>query len=253
MKTSNAIRLFLFMAMLTIFIAPVDGFTDSKAIYDGRLSLEPAKLSPQEESLFRGKILPAARASWRGEEANAACGEGSEARAVDIAQGSFTRPNSVQTVFLYTYCITGHNFALDGVAVIEDDKVVSHLVYEGDWENAIGALPDINGNGRSEILIASGGTSQGVTWGYVRIIELSESSVTKFGGMKTYSENCGVDEKKGSAEAYRLSAQTGGVPVFHQEAFIDRGYCKDKSGWRKSGTRRPISLKEDTTEYEFIQ
>jgi hypothetical protein len=142
------------MAMLSIFIAPVNGFTDSKTIYDGRLSLEPAILSPQEESLFREKILPAARVSWRDGEGSDACGEGPEARAVDIAKGSFTRPKSMQKAILYTYCITGDNFALDGIAIIEGDQVVSHLFYEGDRENAIGALPDISGDGRSEIIPA---------------------------------------------------------------------------------------------------
>jgi hypothetical protein len=92
-----------------------------------------------------------------------------------------------------------------------------------------------------------------VTWGYVRIIELSGSSVTKFGSMKAYSDNCGADEKNGRAEAYRHSVKTGRVPVFYQEAFIDTGYCKSKGGWRKSGTRRPISPEEDKTEYEFAE
>lgn len=67
--------------------------------------------------------------------------------------------------------------------------------------------------------------------------------------MKAYSDNCSADERNGSAKAYRLSVKTGRVAVFYQEAYINRGACRDEGEWRKSGTHRPISLERDPIGY----
>ncbi|MDR3556089.1 MAG: hypothetical protein P4L55_15135, partial [Syntrophobacteraceae bacterium] len=170
------------------------------------------------------------------------------------ARGSFTKPDSDQKAILYRYCETGHNRALNGIAIVEKGAVVCHLAYPGDWDNGVGALPDINGNGRSELLISSGGTNQGITWGTIRIIELSDTIVlTKFGGTKTLSDNCGADEEKGSATAYRILVKSGPMADFYQELFVNKGACSGTGVWEKSGKREKVSLENDRTDYEFIR
>jgi hypothetical protein len=59
-------------------------------------------------------------------------------------------------------------------------RVVAHIVYEGGQDRAIGALPDIDGNGLAEILVATGETNQGVTWETISIIELAGSEITEW-------------------------------------------------------------------------
>jgi hypothetical protein len=224
-----------------------------KPIYDGRLALGSTKLSSSEDALVKEKILPAAQKRWHEDESDQGCIEGLNSGAIDMARGSFTKPNSDQRAILYTYCSTGHNMALNGIAIIENDKVVSHIVYEGGWDSAIGALPDINGNGRSEILVASGGTNQGQTWRSISIIELSDTIVlTKFGMTGVFSDNCGAVEKNCKVEAYRISVKSGGTPVFYREAFVNGGSGKE-SGWKKSDALKRISLENDELEYEFVK
>lgn len=252
-KILTVISLLLFILLLSHPAVPENAFTQSlKLIYDGRLSLAPTKLFPSEEALMKEKILPAARNLWHEQESDLVCAPGFEATALDSARGSFTRPKSDQRAILYRYCETGHNMALNGIAIIENAQVVTHIVYEGGWDNSIGAMPDLNGNGLSGILVASGGTNQGVTWKSISIIEISGNRVTKFGQTETYSDNCGVGEKNGKAEACRLFVKVGKTPVFYREAFVNKGVC-DGGTWTKSGTPGQISLKEDETEYQFIK
>jgi hypothetical protein len=246
--------LILFIALWSGLLAPASvRAQEVHTIYDGSLELKTTKLSDAENALIKEKVFPAARNEWHDQEADGVCAEGFSPEAIDVARGSFTKPNSDQKAILYRYCETGHNFALNGIAVIENDRVVSHLVYEGARDNAIRALPDIDGNGRSEILIGSGGTNQGVTWETVTMIELSDTTaLTKFGHTEVLSDDCGFDEKKGSATAYRLSVKPGAKPVFYREAFVDKGACNGTGGWKQSGALQRISLEKDEIDYQFI-
>jgi len=248
-KTLKVSCLLLFISILSHAAIPENACTqDSKQIYDGRLTLNTTKLSPSEEALFKEKVLPSVR-NWHEQESELVCNPGFEATAIDIAQGAFTRPKSDQRAILYSYCVTGHNMALNGIAIIDNDQVVAHIVYEGAWNNAIGAMPDLNGNGLSEILVASGGTNQGITRASISIIELSGNGVMKFGWTETFSDNCGGGDDNCKAEASRLSVKAGKTPVFYREAFVN----KDGGKWVRSGTPRHISLKMDETQYELIK
>jgi hypothetical protein len=225
-----------------------------KTIYDPRLDLKPAVLSPVEEALMKEKVLPAAGKEWHDQELAGKCEAGKAPGVIDVARGSFTKPGSDQKAILYRYCETGHNMALNGIAIVEKGAVVCHLVYPGEWDNGVGALPDINGDGRSELLISSGGTNQGITWGSIRIIELSDTIVlTKFGGTRTLSDNRGADEKNGRATAYRISVKSGPMADFYHELFVNKGACSGTGVWKKSGKREKISLENDTTDYQFIR
>jgi len=247
-------RLILFIAILMGLIAPVEAPAQNwKPIYDGRLILKQTRPSSSEGILMQESVLPAARKTWHEQESDRLCTAGFEAAAIDIVRGSFTRPESDQKAILYRYCETGNNMALNGIAVIENAQVVAHVLYEGGWDNAIGALPDINGNGLSEIVVATGGTNMGETWEAISIIEVSGSGVMKFGQTKTRSDNCGADEKHGKAEACRLSVKVGSTPIVCRETFVNDGFCGGTGKWRKSGDQKQISLEEDEIEYELIK
>jgi hypothetical protein len=244
----------LLLAIMSLPVAPVSApARDVKAIYDGRLSLKPGKLSPSEDALMKEKILPAARKLWDEQEFDGACTPGFDASAVDVARGSFTKPGSDQKAILYRYCMTGHNRALNGIAVIEGDRIAAHIIYEGDWSNAVGALPDLNGNGLSEILIAAGGTNQGENWGVISVIEISGSNITTFGTTETYSDNCGTSKGNCGFEAYRISVKAGKTPVFYREAFSGKEVHGGADAWKKSGALKEISLKNDEVEYQLIE
>ena len=247
--TFSVIGLLLILVAAVLAVpasAPAQG---AKPIFDGRLTLKPGKLSSPEETLMKDTVLPAARQAWHERERDAECDAGFKPSALDIAAGSFTKPKSDQRAILYTYCTFGHNMALNGIAVIENGRVVTHIVYEGGNDRAIGALPDINDNGLSEILIATGGTNQGITWGTISIIEIAGSEIVQFGQTGTLADDSGIHEKTGKIKANRISVKAGKTPVFYREIFVDNG----SGGWRKPGLLAPISLEEDKVEYELLK
>jgi hypothetical protein len=224
---------------------PVYKFCDNvQPIYDARVSPQPARLSSAEEMLMNETILSAAHDIWRDRECSA------DFEILDSAQGSFTEPRSDQKAVLYRYCMTGHNFALNGIAIIENDQVVAHIVYEGTWDYEIDALPDMNGNGLSEMLVAAGGTNMGETWGVIALCEFDGHGIKKIGHTDTYADNCGIEHATG-AEASRLYARVGKTPVFYRETFMTT--CTGDDPWKKSGAIEQIVLQGDLIEYLRIQ
>ena len=148
------------------------------------------------------------------------------------------------------FCSTGHNFALDGIAITEADQVIAHFIYEGAWDAEIDALPDVNRNGLSEILIDTRGTNMGEISAGVSIIEVSGKTIRKFGQSEVLSDSCGSQYASG-IEAYKLYAKRGRTPVFYRAAFAKS--CKPNAKWRTSGNLRVASLEENTIKYQSIK
>ena len=220
-----------------------------KPIFDARLTLKPGSLTEAERDLVKSRIAPAARKHWQEGGRAALCIPLQELRAIDVTSGAFTRPQAEQRAILYSYCEIGHNVDLDGIAIVEDGQVVAHLVFEGAAHTAIGALPDLNGNGLAEIVLASGETNMGETWGALSIIEIAGAGVTAFGHTGTFSDNCGAGEKDCRAEATRILARPGAKPAFFREMFTRAG---DAGAWKKTAALVPLTLQEDQTEYELL-
>jgi hypothetical protein len=200
-----------------------------RPIFDARLILEETKASKQELKVFKREIEPAAVKFWK--QKGKECDE-PELEVIDIAKGSFTKASSNQEAILYKYCTTGHNFALDGIAVLENDHVVTHILYEGAWNLAIGALPDINGNGLSEILVSTGGTSTGEIWGVITIIEMSDHGIRKFGCTATYSSNGG---RETNANKIRTIARNFGQSPERNLFFIENLSVRKRAADMASG------------------
>src|ERR1039458_9943388 len=250
----NVNGLLLSLAILNVLIAPTNSFAQNpKPIFDGRLTLKPAGLSPWETKLMKDKVAPDARKEWRKRKRDAICDSGFQPTALDIAPGAFTTPKAEQKAILYKYCTIGHGMALDGIAIVENGQLVAHVVFEGGENRAIGALPDINGNGLSEIVIVSGGTNQRITSAWISMIKLAGAEITRLGQAETSSDNCGVDENNCKITANRISVRSGKTPAFYREVFVDTGSGSGLSSWRKLGALTPISLDKDQVEYEFLK
>ena len=222
-------------------------------VYDGRsMSTAPDRLVrvDSREQIFKKEIVSAAKRAWRGKDANCDPGGEKEARIVGIATGSFTRPGSNQEAILYQFCSTAHNFALDGIAIAEADQVIAHFIYEGAWDAAIEALPDVNRNGLSEMVIDTRGTNMGEISAGISIIEVSGQAIRKLGQSETLSDSCGADSPSGS-EAHALYAKPGRTPVFYRTAFAKS--CKRNAKWRKSENLRVASLEENSINYQRIK
>lgn len=210
-------------------------------VYDGRADAKGSKPSNAEAQLTREQALPAARQFWGNSNA---CMEGFEI--IDAASGSFTRAGANQRAILYRFCVTGHNFANNGIVIIEEGKIVSHLLYEGGEDNSIGALADVNNNGLSEIILGNGSTNQGYTVSVITVIEISPTGVKKFGIADVYEDDCGAREKC-RMMAYKISARPGPTPAFFREP-----YRKINERWTKAGSSVRYALRKNEVRYELL-
>jgi hypothetical protein len=168
-------------------------------------------LSDAEQATVERQILPIDRQRWGEQAAN--CDR--DFVVLGVAESSYTRPEARQKAILYRFCNTGHNFALNGIAVLENGDVAAHVVYAGGWDGGILALPSFDGTGRSGIQIFSGGMNQGVVWGVFSLIELSENGVRKFGHAATGEDDCAASPyAKPQDTSYTWFVKPGPAPIF---------------------------------------
>jgi hypothetical protein len=252
--TRPAVRWLPLLGVLAFFVVALPELLaqERKPIFDGRLELKATRPSDAEERLLKTNVLPAAKKAWHKRERDRACIPDFPARALDVAAGSFTRAKADQKAILYKFCTVGQGMALNGIAIVENGKLVSHVIYDGGEDYAIGALPDITGDGLAEIVLTGGGTNQGVTWQAIAIVETDGAKVTKFGRIGTSSDDCGINEKHGKTEAKKISVKAGAAPEFYREVFVRRG-CEEPRKWKPSGTLAALTLEEDTVEYELLK
>jgi hypothetical protein len=255
MPTTSAVRWSLLLGVVASFflLLPKLAAQEAKPIFDGRLDLKPTALSAAEELLLNNSVLPAAKTAWHARQRDTDCMPDFPSKFLDVAAGSFTRAAGRQRAILYKFCTVGQGMALNGIAIIENDKLVAHLIYDGGEDYAIGALPDIDGNGLSEIVLTGGGTNQGVTWQAIAMVAIDGAKITKFGHIGTSSDDCGRNETHGKTEAKKISVKAGSTPAFFSEVFVRRG-CEDQPvNWKKLGALAPLTLEEDTVEYELLK
>ncbi len=229
--------------ILTLFAAPAFG-QNIKTVYDGRLDSNPEQVSGSDMQLVKRDALPAARRAWGSE-----CEESLEF--VGSASGSFTAAGKAQRIILYRYCETGHAFANNGLVILEGGRVVRNMIYNGGGESEVRALPDLNQNGISEILLVGGSTNQGYTGTVISILELTTSGAVEFGDADVYEDNCGAVERC-KMTAHKITAKPGAGIVYYRETF------QKKSGkWRSAGAAKVLKLRESyrspKSEYRILK
>ena len=246
-------HLFLFCSFLVFILSNLIYSQDAKPIFDGRLSLKPSALNAAEQKLWFEKILPAAENYWKDSDELLKANNAYEPIPRDITSGSFTKKGAKQKAILYNFKNTGHNYFINGIVILDNNKIIAHIVYNGGPDNAIGALPDINKNGLSEIVIAGSGQNTGEMWKSISIIEVSKSSVSKLGRTTVYTDNFGTRDRKGKAEAFKLYVKAAKTPVFFKEPFISKDINGAKNSWNRVEAMKQIKLDDDNNEYEFMK
>lgn len=227
MKRSNkrSGRVFRILGLALVFGASVFGICGQSGktipIFDGRDAIESVPPTPAESEIVKKEVRKnesAVRAAI-----GTTCDE-DELSSLDItgiASGSFTKPNARQKAYLYELCRSGRAFGIGGIVVVENSQVVAHYVYgENGLDSDIAALPDINQNGFSEIMMIGGGSGQGYSMGAVEIIELAPGGVNTLGIADTYEDDFGTAASgKKSARAFSVSVLPGKSPVFFREGY----------------------------------
>lgn len=215
-------------------------------IFEGTKDYQPEKYNPAIENLVKRAALPKLKKLINIEN----CEPGFDV--IGMAQGAFTRKLAHQTAVLYEYCQYGNGFAYNGLAIIENQKILLHYFFNGTWLASFKSLPDINQNGLNEMLIeTSGGLHQGFYGTGIAILEISQNRIKGIGGVQTSSNECEEGESgEECPREYKIFVQPGKTPVF----FRERYNLINSDKLVKVGPRKRFSLeKADAEGYEIIK
>lgn len=212
-------------------------------VYDGRdTDGKTAKVAAADEKLVNEEFNRNETAVM--EKSGLSCDDdsGKDTSIIGAAEGAFTKPDSKQKAFLYERCRSGRSFGIGGIMIVEDGKVVMHYIYgENGLDSDISALPDVNKNGLSEIVLEGGGTGQGYTSGVIDIFEFKSGVLSFLGRADTYSDNSGAAEEdsKVLTTAYKILVQAAADPVFSRDTYEKRGNAKT---WTLTKKAEKLSL-----------
>jgi hypothetical protein len=162
-----------------------------------------------------------------------------------VADGSFSRPGSVQTLIFYQYCQTGNGFGWAGIALIENDKLVGSFITESGWTIDIGTVADLKKNGFDQFTLQwSGGLHQGRGGVGVDLVEFSKGVPKAIGWYQ--AEEIMYEE---TTKAWKLTAKRGSRPGFYRQRFSS----SDNNKWRAVGAARPYTLVKKTITFEAVK
>ncbi len=245
MKSSLPLVFGTFAASLCLFLC--QGATHARAqgsvlVADGRSDTPAAAgATDAEERLVKSRSLPKARQYWPAEM----CEESFSV--LGAAAGSFTRAGARQRAVLYRYCVTGHDFANNGIAVFEGGRIVADVLYEGGEDHSIESLADIDADGISELVFDNASIHQGYTNAVVMLVQLTPAGVKQLGIADVYEDDCGA-RARCTMTAYRVTVAPGPAPVFYRETFRKRG-----RRWVRRGRPARFTLREAGDKFEVLK
>ena len=213
--------------------APV---ADTVEVFDARESLAPPLVDSwaREPALIEAQA--AARRYWQTQDMDWAWAF----EVLDLAEGAFTGPGKAQAAVLYRVGTAGACCVAGGLAIVQDGRLVRNVAL-GTGGNSLRSLPDVDGDGRDEIVFVGGGTGQGYTETSVFVEQLGDSGMERWGQAFVYRDNCGASEA-GSATATRLLVVPGPTPAFVAERFENATACDGPGTWTPAGPREAVTL-----------
>jgi hypothetical protein len=134
-------------------------------------------------------------------------------------------------------------------ALVESGQVVAHVVFDTGGFYAIGAVPDLDGDGLSDLILAGGGTGQEYAVGAAFLIGWSSNGPKKLGKLEAYDDDCGAEGTKGPV-AHRILARPGAKPSFVRQKFTSP--CEGNK-WQKSGGEEPFEPEPDDNRYRLVR
>ncbi len=163
-----------------------------------------------------------------------------EFKVLDVAEGSFTKPNSVgQRAVLYRYSYT------NGVVILSDGNIVAHYSGgPGDYAfyTAIKSLPDVNQNGLSELILFRNVEDNEDIISY--FFEAKGDKIKFLGEAKYFGSDYlagdDTDSTKAKQTAYRVTVQPSKNPTYLQETYERTG---SKGSWKLTKKAEKFSWK----------
>ncbi len=239
---------FLFVAAVAVEYTPAQRPVVLYSPSNKAVNFRP---TASDKRIVDRQLVPKARTRW----AEIGQCDGSGVNVIGAADGSFTRAGAKQRVIVYELCQIGNGFANNGLAVVENGRVVAHFTESGGWDLQVSRVPDLNRNGRNEIAIEiGGGMHQGYEGGSITVLEVSEKAVKDFGSFLAYSNYCEeLAPGKYCDRNYKLTAVAGARPSFFAQKFTNRG-SETRPRWVAAGKPlRAKRLENTVTEFEAVK
>ncbi len=201
-------------------------------IFDPLRKASETRSTDADEQILETLILPKIKNKWSGDTS---C-DGSNLTITGTADGSFTKKAAAQRAILYEMCQTGNGFANNGIAIIENGKVIANFTAEGGWNVDIVRIADIDKNGYDEIAIETGGgMHQGYTGSSTTVVEVSDTMVKSFGTFLTYTNECeSLKPDEYCDRSYKITVTPGKKLSFFSQKYINNGNDEEPK-WAASG------------------
>ena len=220
--------------------------TVAEVVFDARSPFSSSEPTAEEQDVLEIIVRPQATEAWRGQDA---CYE--EAfEVIDRATGAFTASNAEQQAFLYRFCDLSRMTARHGIAILEDSRVVFHTAYETLREHAVRAGPDINDNGRDELITVSSALSGGHSQRIINIMSLSADDVQPVGSLRVHESNCGTLSDDKQETAHQISVSGSEEPQFYKRSF--RSPC-EANEWTLAQDTEPASPGSVSPEFRVLE
>ena len=238
MKLVSAI---LFLPL--IFLCAVSNFAQGSQIVYDPANDEPYKSPAAELDFVKSFVLPAVKNIWN----ESVCTE--NINIAGRAEGSFTKPKTKQTAYLFEYCETGNGIANDGILIAENQTPTALYVFDGGLPLGFSKLADINRNRLDEMVIQwAGGMHQGQIVTAAVVLETTPVNLRELGAMQSSWSVCdGETSTLKCGYAYKITAAPAIRPIFYQLKMVGEGKT-----WRAAGKAQKANFFKTTAKYQKI-
>jgi hypothetical protein len=177
------------------------------------------------------QAIAAARSYWSAENPNFE----EKLRVWESASGAFTRPGAEQHAVLFMMSNIPHCCPPMGLAIVEDDRLVRNIAFIT-IAQSVRAIPDIDGDGRDELVFGGGYMGQGMVTEGVNLAAFGEEGLDDFGKASIFESVCGAGYGDEGAFASSLSVVSG--PEIIIEHY--RQPSCDSETWEPVGEPAPL-------------
>ena len=198
---------------------------------DGRAEAPGADLSGWAGRAPVQQAVAAARAYWQGQDASYE----EDVRFFGLAEGAFTQPGTRQQAVLFMMSPWPRCCPKMSLALIEGDRLVHQVAFEGSAQT-LTASPDLDGDGRDEMVTTGWFGMGGQESGSMTVLAFGDDGLVEWGGTSISESDCAARGESGSTAA-RVTAVPG--PAFTVEQFS--ASCSDAT-WRAVGGPELLTL-----------
>lgn len=197
--------------------------SESIVVVDGWEDEAPADAdwtSWVERPAVRAAIV-GAREHWTAQDP----GYEEEVRVLSVAEGSFTQPGVSEHAVLYLMGLWPRCCPKVGLAIVDgalgsDPRLVRNVAFEGTVQQAR-AVPDLDGDGRNELVLVGQFGMGGYTSGSATLVAFGTDGFADRGTVGVYEGGCAAGRAEETAT--RVLATPGDPPAFTSETYTRTG------------------------------